>query len=304
MIDQPTRSTVQTRLIPMFTFIVPTAVATLKRHPVRVLGRLSALSALVMLAWIDSWLRPQRSSRFRAAWSARWLARCLRIAGVRYTTIGPKPRGGILIANHSSYLAIAVLAAAHPSIFVARHDLAEVTLFGRLARHGGTVFINRKRKRDLLAVIGAFPSIIEDGATPAFFPEATCGDGKALLHFRSSLFAPAVGEQWPVTPVHLRYALDPNEGSASDEICWWGGMAFIPHVLNLLSKRRIEVQLAFGPSEVPGPDRKVLARRLRARVEELGHINASRPPPYHNVSVHRRHPFERRVPLFHHRGTQ
>lgn len=180
-----------------------------------------------------------------------------------------------MVANHSSYLDIAVLAAAHPSIFVARHDLAQVPLFGRLARLGGTVFINRSRKRDLVDVIGTFPPLVRDGATPAFFPEATCGDGRSLLTFRSSLFAPAVREQWPVTPVHIRYVLDVNDGSASQEICWWGGMPFIPHVLNLLSKRRIEVNVAFGPPENPGNDRKVLARRLRTRVQELAANNAS-----------------------------
>lgn len=253
-----------------------TALSALARHPVRVIGRAAMLGTLVALASCDYVFHQRDSLARRAAWASRWLRRCLRAGDVRISVAGPQPNRGIVVANHSSYLDIAVLAAVQPIVFVARHDLQHLPIFGRLVRHGGTVFINRTRKRDLLNVIAALPVVVGAGALPAFFPEAATTDGTALLHFRSSLFAPAVAHGWPVTPAHIRYALEPGDGTVEREICWWGGMTFCPHFIGLLAKRRVHVRVTLGEPLSPGNDRKALARELQRQIEALGRM---RGPP-------------------------
>jgi 1-acyl-sn-glycerol-3-phosphate acyltransferase len=188
---------------------------------------------------------------------------------VRISVTGPRPTGRILVANHLSYLDSAVLAATQPVVFVARHDLPSVPVFGRLIRHAGTLFIDRQRKRDLLNVIAALPAVANAGALPAFFPEGATSNGVVSLPFRSSLFAPAVAHGWPVTPVHLRYALEPGDGGVENEVCWWGGTRFLPHFINLLAKRGVHARVTLGETIAPGADRKALARELQRRVEAL-----------------------------------
>ena len=239
------------------------------RHPLRVGYRLAALATLVVLAWFDSVRRPRRSLPARAAWASRWLGRCVRVAGIRINRTGPAPGNGLLVANHLSYLDILVLAAVQPTIFVARHDLHTVPVFGRVASHAGTIFLNRQRKRDLLAVVAALPRVVEAGIAPLFFPEGYTTDGRALLPFRSSLFAPAVTHQRPIFPIHINYALEDGGGSVADEVCWWGRMPFWSHGLNLLAKRHVKVRLVFGLAVAPGHDRKRLARAVRTRVSAL-----------------------------------
>jgi 1-acyl-sn-glycerol-3-phosphate acyltransferase len=225
---------------------------------------------LVIIAACDRVFRRRDSTAARAAWASRWLRRCLRVANVRISATGPRPTGRILIANHLSYLDSAVLATLQPVVFVARHDLQHVPIFGRLIRHAGTIFIDRQRKRDLLNVIAALPAVAQAGALPAFFPEGATTSGAALLPFRSSLFAPAVAHRWPVTPVHLRYMLEPGDGGVENDVCWWGGTPFFPHFINLLAKRCVHVRVTLGETIAPGADRKALARELQRRVEALG----------------------------------
>jgi hypothetical protein len=52
-------------------------------------------------------------------------------------------------------------------------------------------------------------------------------------------------------------------------VAYWRDMTFLPHFLNLLSKRRIQARISFGNSRPPGADRKVLAQELHSEVVEL-----------------------------------
>jgi hypothetical protein len=56
---------------------------------------------------------------------------------------------------------------------------------------------------------------------------------------------------------------------SSCNIAWWGGAAFAPHVLEMVSLKRIHARLVFGEECVHDEDRKRLAERLR---EEIGQI--------------------------------
>ena len=240
------------------------------RHSLRVAFRLGAVALLAGLAWLEAVVRREGSPAARAAWTSRWLKRCLRVCGIRLTSIGPVPGRGLLVANHRSYLDIAVLAAVQPTVFVARHDLQTIPIVGRLISQAGTIYLNRERKRDLLDVIAALPGVVDAGALPTFFPEGYTNRNRTLLPFRSSLFAPAVRHAWPVFPVHIGYSIEPTAGSVAREICWWGSMPFLPHLLNLLAKHHVDVCLTFGRAESPGTDRKALARTLRSRIAMLG----------------------------------
>ena len=73
-----------------------------------------------------------------------------------------------------------------------------------------------------------------------------------------------------ITSALIDYSLD--DGSVAEEVCYWRDMSLVPHLLNLLGKKRVWVRLAFVPF-VADPettlDRKELARRLHAQVLRL-----------------------------------
>lgn len=250
------------------------------RHPWRVAGRLAGLAALIAASLIDYAARKGFGPRIpvaqmRAGWLRCWSNRFLRQMGIAVDYAGAPPRRGLLVCNHLSYVDILVLAAAQPVVFVAKSEIRGWPVVGWLTRCAGTVFVQRGRRHDVARVIAQLPSIVHERAVVAIFPEGTCTDGRTVLPFFPSLLAPAVRNQWPVTPAWISYAMD--DGVAAEEACYWGSMTFGPHLLNLLSKQRVRARVVFGAQERAGSDRKLLARRLHGCVCALAE-QAGLPP--------------------------
>ena len=70
---------------------------------------------------------------------------------------------------------------------------------------GGTLFIERERKRDALRVVHQIAAALRAGDIVAVFPEGTTGDGRDVLPFHANLLQAAIATGAPVQPVVLRY---------------------------------------------------------------------------------------------------
>lgn len=249
----------------------------------RVAVRGTLFGGVILLAFADYFFRVRlagrsRSVRARATWSCRCARHWLWVLGIRVSQEGVPPTYGLLVSNHVGYLDILVLGAVQPMVFVAKSETRSWPVFGAMIRRAGTVFIRRDRVHDLRRVLGELPPPVEqlpveEGVVVAFFPEGTSTDGSTVLPFRPALLAPAVRRGWPVTPAWLGFSLDEGDGVTADEICWWGDTPLAPHLLNLLSKRRIHARVVFGAPQPPGEDRKVLAQQLREQIQGLGQVH-------------------------------
>src|SRR6266700_7815912 len=80
----------------------------------------------------------------RSQWLHESACRILRALEIRTTTHGRPPTQGLVVANHLSYLDIAIISAVMPCFFVSKAEIAAWPYFGRAARTGGTLFIDRK----------------------------------------------------------------------------------------------------------------------------------------------------------------
>ena len=111
----------------------------------------------------------------------------------------------VLVANHASYLdGFALIAALpRPVAFVAKAELGEHWLTGRILRRIGAVFVERFDKARGIADVrnlGAEAS----GGLLLFFPEGTFGRIPGLLPFHMGAFTIAAGNRIPVVPVAIR----------------------------------------------------------------------------------------------------
>lgn len=203
----------------------------------------------------------------RAAWLHRSSRRVLPILGLVCRAEDTAPERGLLVSNHLSYLDIIALSACTPAVFVAKHDIHSWPLFGTLAAMAGTVFINRSRRSDVSRVNDQVQRALSSGALVVVFPEGTSSNGDTVLPFKSSLLEPAMDPEHPLFISHIRYGL--QGGSVKQEICYWGNMTFVPHLLHLLTIPRMEAVVRFQAIENRGTDRKELARQLRAKVLAL-----------------------------------
>src|SRR5262249_6318916 len=114
---------------------------------------------------------------------------------------------------------------------------------------------------------GEMQTLLNQGMLVILFPEGTGSDGKSVLPFKSSLLEPAVQSTAPLSIGHLGYELP--DGDVGEEICYLRDMTFFPHLVNLLTKRRIFASVRF--SEVPqrSANRKDLAHQLRDQILAL-----------------------------------
>ena len=216
-------------------------------------------------------LFPRWNQQRRDATVQAWAQRMLRILGIPLHVQGRPPVQGpvLLVANHMSWLDILVMHAARHCRFVSKADVKHWPLIGTLATGGGTLYIEREKRRDAMRVVHHMAESLERGEIVAVFPEGTTGDGAALLPFHGNLVQAAISAGAPVQPVALRY-LDRRTGRPSDGPLYLGDDTLAASLWRTLSGRPFVAHVRFGdPQEAGGRDRRQWAADLQAAVEAL-----------------------------------
>lgn len=208
---------------------------------------------------------PDRITRTR--WLHRVCVRLLRVFHVDLRVTGPVPTSGLLVCNHLSYLDIVVLGATMPCVFVSKREVRSWPVFGWFASLAGTLFLRRDSRTAAAHTTREIGRVLDTGALVVLFPEGTTSDGREVLPFKSSLLEPATRQTHGLSAGFINYALP--GGSVAEEVCYWRDMTLVPHLLNLLGKRRLEARLCLTELERPSADRKQLARQLHSEVVRL-----------------------------------
>jgi 1-acyl-sn-glycerol-3-phosphate acyltransferase len=210
----------------------------------------------------------------RALWLQNSCRKALACLGIECGVEGSPPTRGLVVANHLSYLDIAVLAAAMPCCFVAKSEIANWPFIGAAARASGTIFLERASRTSSRVVADAIGQRLSLPVPVLLFPEGTTTDGSTVLRFHSRLLAPAVETHAPVTAVALRY----SAGGAAEEraLCWYGDAIFLPHLWKTLGIAGIRAELRFGLPRLYS-DRLTAAKETQAEVATLRAQGALQP---------------------------
>jgi 1-acyl-sn-glycerol-3-phosphate acyltransferase len=212
------------------------------------------------------WGRQKREATVQA-----WSQRMLRILGVPLHVQGQAPAQGpvLLVANHISWLDILVMHAARHCRFVSKADVKHWPLIGTLATGGGTLYIEREKRRDAMRVVHHMAESLHAGEIVAVFPEGTTGDGETLLPFHGNLVQAAISADAPVQPVALRY-VDRSTGRNSDGPLYLGDDSLLTSLWRTLAGRPFVAHVRFGePQRAEGRDRRQWAEDLREAVDRL-----------------------------------
>ena len=203
----------------------------------------------------------------RAEWLHRSCLKAVTRLGITLDVHGPFPSRGLLVCNHLSYVDILALSAAAPCVFVAKRQVRSWPLFGRLARIGATVFIDRDRPSDTARASTQLGQALAAGLIVVLFPEGTSSGGSTVLPFRSALFQPAVELHLPISTAYLSYTAE--NGSVEQDVCYWGRMVFLPHLLRFLRLRNVNAHVMFGQRATAFADRKTAAITTRQEILRL-----------------------------------
>lgn len=167
------------------------------------------------------------------------------------------------LANHVSWVDIAVLGALRPLSFLAKAEVADWPLAGWLARQAGTLFI-RRGAGDSLAIGKQLAEQLQQGGHLAIFPEGTSSDGSGVLRFHARLLAAAVDSGVAVQPVAIRYRRDGQRDPLAPFI---GDDELPTHLLRLFAAERATVEITLlAPIASQGLSRSELARRSQAAI--------------------------------------
>lgn len=200
----------------------------------------------------------------------RTWARCFgALAGMKIEVIGKPPQPPFfLVSNHLSYVDIMALRAVVTGVFVAKAEIGEWFLAGRMVRDMGNVFINRRNRRDIPRAGEEIIEKLNGGEGVIVFPEGTSTKGEDVLPFNSSFFEFAARTDLPVSYVSISYRTPPGSPPASRMVCWWDETTLTEHMFRLFSLGEFTAVLNFGEEPILNTDRKLLASKLRQKVRE------------------------------------
>jgi len=204
----------------------------------------------------------------RATWLHQSCSRLTRRLGIRLRSDAPLPTSGLIVSNHLSHLDILLYGSLGPATFVSKKDVRKWPLLGRLARNGGTIFVDRERTSQTADAARQIEDLLRSAgnALPVvLFPEGTSSDGNTVLPFRSPFFEPAIRAAAAITPAAIAYRADETDEST---LTYWGDKVFFPHLYETLGRTGLGAEIRFAPART-FIDRKTAARATHDAVVTL-----------------------------------
>lgn len=250
--------------------------------------RLSALTlgtlALLPVQLLIVRLLPARSAAIPLLFH-RITCRCL---GVRRRVRGTPPpagSGGLIVANHVSWLDISVVGAERPVCFVAKSEVRGWPVIGFLSRLQHTLFIDRSRRGATADVAAQMGARLTAGEAVVLFAEGTTGDGTRILPMRSSLLGAAheaLGKGgaepdgdadiavYPLTISYTGFHGIAGGRAERTALAWYGETELAPHLKTVLGVGAIDVELVWGEPIAMGrkTSRKEATRQAEAAIRK------------------------------------
>lgn len=221
---------------------------------------LRLMLALLVVPTLPLALVPMPGQMRLRQFHCRTLLRCF---GVRISVSGApirNLRGVLVVSPHISWLDVFSIGAVLPGWYVARADM-----FGEpWARVLKIIPIDRRSLRRLPGVVDSVASRLSAGQTVVAFPEGTTWCGVACGSFYPAMFQAAIDAGRPVQPLRLTY--HHVDGLISTAPAFVGDDTLAAALVRLITQRRTLAHVHVESLQLPGHDRRALARRSQQAV--------------------------------------
>jgi 1-acyl-sn-glycerol-3-phosphate acyltransferase len=201
---------------------------------------------------------------------SRWSSELLAIAGIRVRAVGfPEhtERPVTLVANHVSWADIFALNSQRACHFIAKSELRDWPIAGKLLDNVGTIFINRTDRKETHRLGGVVRDLMSAGETVAVFPEGTTTTGRDVIKFHASLLEPVVAAGGEVWVVAIRYFAG---GARSDASVYVGEMNLLQSLKRIHATAPMEVEVRFLQSiACAGKTRREVAAEAEAAIRAV-----------------------------------
>lgn len=221
-----------------------------------------AVACILMVLFYLQWVSPNKKVGLLRSWSAAFL----RIVGIKLKIEGDiYDKHCLIVANHISFIDIFGLNVAKPGRFIAKSEIANWPIFGRIAKGVDTLFIERKNRRSIVTVNQQISDALSKQQTIMLFPEGKTSVGMTLLPLRSNLIEPAVMSRTPVQPFVLVY----RENGMPTTKASYAHISLFPCLWNIVSTPGLSLTVKALPLIDPtGKDRRQVAAEASAMMSE------------------------------------
>ena len=208
---------------------------------------------------------------FSFSWVKCWARLTASLLGMNIRVKGTVPESPFfLVSNHISYLDILFLWTQVDATFVSKAEVQNWPLIGYIAKSLGTIFIQRRNKKELLSVNQQILNQLKKEHGLIVFPEGTSSDGSDILPFRSALLEPLMVKDAKVIVAYLSYSSPSDKSNPSETICWWNlEESFVTHFYRLCKIKSFVATVVFSAQKEYSKDRKILACELHSTIKQL-----------------------------------
>ena len=189
------------------------------------------------------------------------------LLGVRITVVGEVPKPPyFLVANHMGYADIPVLRSVLEGVFVAKHEISQWPVVGRIISDMGNIFINRQSRTDIPRAGEEILAALDIGEGIIVFPEGTSSDGAEILQFNSSFLEFAARRELPIYYASISYSIPDESKSPRTLVAWADTTPLREHVSRLFELGGFDATVTFGEAPLSHSDRKQLAKLLHTAI--------------------------------------
>lgn len=166
------------------------------------------LMVLTLLLYGVSFL-PEANRPFFPVLFRLWCRLFVRALGVQLVMhqkyVNPLPDRYIVIANHPSIFEDIGIPAMFDVVCLAKREVADWWIFGRIARAAGTVFVRREDRESRRGAADRMAAVLESGRNLALYPEGGCTGRRINPRFFYGAFDISMRTGVPIIPVFLHY---------------------------------------------------------------------------------------------------
>ena len=117
----------------------------------------------------------------------------------------------MIVSNHISWLDTVVMLRLFYLSYIGKIEMLNWPFLNLIIKAGGTIFINRRNKRELLTVNQQVANVLVNGASVGLYPEGTTSDGVRILPFKAPILEAALMAKSNIIPVVLSYRKEDNK---------------------------------------------------------------------------------------------
>jgi len=225
------------------------------------------LALFTLLMYLLSFLPAVLLQRFYFTLFRFWTRAFVRALGVdlrlHQKNLRPLPQHYILIANHPSAFEDIGIPALFPVISLAKIEVADWWLVGRISTASGSLYVHRESRESRNAAAAAIERELLAGRNIALYPEGGCKGRRIFDDFRYGAFDISLRTGIPILPVFLHY-------ESQDDFEWRSPQTLLHKIWHMLTtqnnRANYYVYDAIRPADFP--DRESYAAHTHAKYLE------------------------------------